>query len=629
MKDSAGGPLRRAYSLFSRIPDRHFLPLLLAAAGAGAALLQPRYYVGFFNDDAAFVLLAQGLLDHLRALSPAGFGSAFSHFLPGYPVFLAPFAAAFGPHWGWLRWTTAALSLLSVYGLWRLLEGWLSMEERRWAVLFYAVHPLFLLSSGMVMADPFLACLFIYGLLGLRLALEDEKGWRGCALLLAASAWACATKPIGLLLPAALTAALAAAGARRALKLTAVFFWLPCLAAAAVSLLGDKSPTDYVTYMLQGLASLAGQPLWARGYGLLHAFVLVYGLGWFWPRGPVADLLGAALIAGLVYLCLKGLAALLAKPRPGRFVAMAAGLLLLGQGLVMSLWTVYSERYALPMLPFWLLFLAAGLGASWRSRPWAARTLMAGLAAGFAVHAAGLALETRSGRAPAESRFCERTLDWIRRETPPGSRFVGEASLVHLYTGRAGAGLLPAPNFDVFLLKLREAGITHALVTGQAVLSTKGSYGNDHARQKGLERAWIRSHPRYFSRLYADRDEGTEVYAFSVPPARARAEESYARALRELKANDPAAAAASLRLALEGDPDFASALVTLAVVKVRGGGDAAEAERLLRRALAAEPNFQGAAKLLAELLARQGRKRAAAQDPGVAAQAAPPFEAGP
>lgn len=600
------------------------LPLLLAAAGA--ALLHTRYYVGFFNDDASFVLLAGGLWERLAGQAPGGLAGAFSHFLPGYPVFLAPFAAALAPHWGWLRWTTAGLTLLSVWGLWRLLDGWLPEEERRWAVFLYAAHPLFLLSSGTVMADPFLACLFVYGLLGLRLALEEKPGPGAYALLAGTALWAAAAKPIGLLLPAALTAALLAARAWKAARAMALLVWLPLLTAALWSAARNETPTDYVGYMLKGLASLADQSLWQRGYGLLHAFGLVYGLALPWPRGPLADAAGAALAAGALWLCLKGLASLLAGEGSGRAAAAAAGLLLLGQGLVMSLWTVYSERYALPMLPLWLPLLAAGAGAAFKARPAAARALLCVLALWFCAHSAYLAAETRSARRPPESRFCGRTLEWIRTETPEGSRFSGNAALVRLYARREGWGLFAAPDFDSFLLNLSRLGITHALVTAQPVLSTGGPYRNNHAWQQAMERGWIRRHPGVFAKVYENAQERTEIYSVTLPPGLQPAAEIYARALAALRGEDPAGARALLRLALKEHPGFVSALTALAALEA-----GAEAERLARRALALEPNHAPASALLAELLERRGlaeearKVRAGAQ----AALSLPPFRAEP
>ena len=628
-KNEAGAAAGKAAQLLRSVTgmtEPSFLVLLLVLAGTGAAGLHSRYYVGFFNDDASFVLLAQSLWRHLGAFS-GGFGAAFSHFLPGYPLFLMPFAAVFGPHWAWLRWTTAGISLVTVYAFWKLLEGWLGEEERRWAALLYAVHPLFALCSGMVMADPLLACLFVLGLLGLRRSLEGG-GIRADALMTVSCAWATAVKPIGLLLPLTLSAALLAAGGRRQLRLLGLFFWLPCLAAAAYAAFSRHNPTDYTTYMLQGLAWLSGQPPLQRLYALLHFFVLVCGLGWFWPRGGLWDLSGAALIAGVIYLCARGAAALLSAEGRTRYAAAAVCGLLLAQGMVMSLWTVYSERYALPMLPFGLLLLCAGAAAAWRGRPLAARALLAALAAGFVLHTVQLARVTNSARAPLDGRLCARTLEWIRKETPPESRFVGSSPLVALYTGRTGDGLFGAGDFDLFLTALSRSGITHALVTDLPVLSARGSYANDHALQKRMERAWITGHPGYFRRVFSDPEEHTEVYSVGIPARWGEAAGLYAAALAGIQAGRLADGERDLRLALKAVPDFPSALAALAAVKMISGKDAAGAERLLRRALELEPNFPRASRMLFGLLERGGRGSEAAKvkEAALAAGAAVPFE---
>lgn len=605
------------------LSDRNFFLCLLAAAAAGAALLHTRYYVGFFNDDASFALLARGLWENLAGGGPSLSG-AFSHFLPGYPAFLAPFAGLLSPRWELLRWTSAGLTLLTLWGLWRLLDGWLEPGERRWAALLYALHPVPLLSSGAVMADPLLAALFVWGLAALRYTLEGRGGPWAPALLLAACGWAAATKPVGLLLAAAATAALALARARRPLLLLALLFWLPLLAFGLAAALKAQNPSDYLTQLSRGLGALAALGPFERVYRLLHTFVLVCGLGWFWPRGGFWDAGGALLALGVVFVVARGLKALLERGGAGRYAALAAGLLLAGQLLVLSLWTVYSERYALPLLPLALPLFAAGLlsaapaGARWP------RLALAAVAAGLALHSAQLALKTRLDP-PRESRLCRRTLDWIAAGTPPESRFTGSVALVRLYTGRAGEGLFSAPDLDLYLAALARARVTHILLTDQVILSPKGTYANDHALQKRLENAWVRARPAYFKKLYSDAEERTEVYAVSLPAGLERSAALYAEALGLLRAGDAAAGEERLRLALAARPDFPSALSALGFLQA--GRDAAGAERLLRRALELEPGHAAAARALAGLLEKRGRAAEAAAALSGAERAFPPFAA--
>ena len=601
-KDKALDGERSAYGrLFPWLP--------LVAAAAGAVLFHNRSYVGFVHDDASFVLLAQKIFAALSGKPVPGLAASFSHFLPGYPVFLTPFVALLEPHWGWLRWTTAGVSLLTVYGLWRLLADWLPEEERRWVVLLCAVHPLFLMDSGLVMADPFLSCLFVYGLLGLRLVLEGG-GAPAYALLFGAAVWAAAAKPIGILLPAAVTAGLLAAGEKKALRLAAAFIWLPLLAAALYAVHRNNTPTDYVSYMLQGLASLAHQGAWDRLYGLFYTFVLQYGLAYPLPRGPYFDIFGTLLISGVLYLCGKGISALLSGAAKTRFVALSACLLLIGQGLVMTLWTFYSERYALLMLPLGLLFLAAGSYAALKTRP-AARALLGAAAIGFFCYSAWLAREINSDRRPIDSRLCARTLDWIRRETPPGSRFFGDGALLELYTGRTGQSMFSASDADYFLACLSRLGITYAMIVDLPILSPRGPYSNNQALQKITENSWVRGHPRLYQKVFSDPEERTEIYSVKVPARWNEAVTVYAGALEDVRNSKLPAAEEKLRLALAAVPDFPSALTALAGVRLMRGGGTDEAEKLLRRALALEPDYQRAWGMLVRLLELRGRAREA------------------
>lgn len=600
-----------------------WLPLLLAAAVAFFS--QDRSYVGFLQDDAAFVLLSRKLLAALGGRPEPGLLAGFSHFLPGYPLFLAPFTALLAPHWAWLRWTSAGLALLTVYGLWRLAGGWLTGGQRRWAVLLYAVHPLLLMNSGVVMADPFLACLFVYGLLGLRLALEGGGAWT-YALLFGASLWAAAAKPIGLLLPLAATAGLAAARSRKGLLLAAGLLWLPLAAAALYASAGNGAPTDYLPALLRGLASLNQQGAWERLYGLFHFYVLTFGLAVPLPRGPFYDAAGAVLASGVLYLLWKGLRGLLSQAHAARYAALSASLLLLGQFLVMAFWTARSERYALPMLPLLVLFIVPGVCAA--LRPMAARVLLGAAALGLLAYSCWLAAALNSGRRPLETRLCERTLDWIRRETPADSRFLGSGPLLGLYAGRQAENLFSAPDADAFLAILYRRRISYAVVTDLPLLSPGGPYSMNHALQKRMEDGWVRGHPAIFRPVYSDPEEKREVYEVRFPSGLPAAAGFYARALPDLEAGRYAAAELLVRAALREWPDFVSALAALARTRL-AANDRAGAEKSLRRALALEPNFPRASRQLAGLLRSGGREAQAAAVEAAAESAlrSHPFEA--
>src|ERR1700690_3612021 len=57
------------------------------------------YYVGKYNDDAGYILAAQGLLHGIYHTHWALTPGPIKRFWPGYPLFLSPFVGALAPHW--------------------------------------------------------------------------------------------------------------------------------------------------------------------------------------------------------------------------------------------------------------------------------------------------------------------------------------------------------------------------------------------------------------------------------------------------------------------------------------------------------------------------------------------------
>jgi hypothetical protein len=380
--------------------------------------------------------------------------------------------------------------------------------------------------------------------------------------------------------------------------------------------------------MLRGLASVAHQGAWERSYGLLHVFAVTHVLAVPLPRGPLYDAAGAALAAAFLFLLARGLAALLAREDlPARAAALGTGLLLFSQLLVMALWTARSERYALPMLPLALVFLVHGARAALGAR--GARPLLAAAALALCGYSVRLAAAMNSGSRPLETRLCSSTLEWISSNTPPDARLLGSGPLIGLYTGRGAENLFSAPDADAFLAVLRRRGITYAVVTDIPLLSPGGPYANNHALQKAMEDAWVRSRPRYFRKVFSSREERREIYAVSFPPRLGEAARWYALARDSAGSGRTAAAEEQLRLALAAWPDFPSALAALAAVREGRGAPDAEVEGLLRRALALEPNFPRASRHLVKFLRAHGRDREAraAMAAEAAALAFPSFEA--
>src|SRR5687767_4073973 len=127
---------------------------LLAAALLYAALF-PRFFVGYFSDDALYILAAKSLLTGRYVSLYLPDQPYLTQILPGYPLFLAPFVALVQPHWPWLKFLSVGLTLGSVLLLGKLLEPWMSTRVRWITMLLFAFNPTTVLGSGIVMSDPF------------------------------------------------------------------------------------------------------------------------------------------------------------------------------------------------------------------------------------------------------------------------------------------------------------------------------------------------------------------------------------------------------------------------------------------------------------------------------------------
>src|ERR1019366_3370962 len=86
---------------------------VIGAAAVFYALLLPRYDIGFYNDDAAYVLAGKSLLqgNYLSLASPHQPFTTFP--MPGMPLFIAPWVWLVQPHWFLLEWVSVVVTLLT------------------------------------------------------------------------------------------------------------------------------------------------------------------------------------------------------------------------------------------------------------------------------------------------------------------------------------------------------------------------------------------------------------------------------------------------------------------------------------------------------------------------------------
>jgi len=592
-------------------PQRLF-PWLLLAAGLFYAALLPRLCVGYFNDDAEFLLLGRSLLDGRYATLWAPGQPPETLLMPGFPLLLAPFVWLWAPHWAWFKLIPLALSLLSGFLFWRLLACWLDPGARLAALALFLFNPVVAGLSGAVMSDVSLlfAALLVFCLLQ-RLCAGDEMPSWGLGLLLGGAS---IVRPVAaLLIPAAALALTLARGRRAALRalLPAAAVWAAVLLR---NLLAAHELSRYTAFWREGLSVLAAGPAavldnWHR-VAFLFCGPGLTGLrlsreGWGIPAS-------LAVIAGAATLAAVGFAVLL-RERAQRPLLWAVAVFVAGCLLVQAFWPVLDTRYFLPLLPFGLAALVTGGRALCQRLPWPRLGLAAGLTVllgAYAVQDARLWASARSGGRPQGHVFPAETLAWIARNTPENALFLTKAPWLYLYAGRRGLPAILADDSEEYRYHCLRRGVTHVLSLPFSILTIPGGRTLDQARNWNRNMAWAASWTEAFAPAYANLGEGTVVYRVVPDPAFSAAYALSLAAREAFARGEIGAGLGALDRALRLRPRLVSALNAKGAALMLCGRPQ-EAERSLRRALAVRPDHALALTNLARLQARQGRKEEA------------------
>lgn len=191
---TAGGTARNGRS--RRISARTALIVgsLTALGLLHVGVVAVRYHVGSFDDDGAYIAMAEGIAHGVGLTGRLPFGyPLLKDYPPGYPALLAPLVLAFGTGHGFAAeraWSVACFTaLFPLTWVWLRRRG-LGEATSAGVLLLLALNPLLATFGSMVMAETsFLVTLM--------------------CLLLAAEAWG--RSPRGLSVPGVLTVVLAGA----------------------------------------------------------------------------------------------------------------------------------------------------------------------------------------------------------------------------------------------------------------------------------------------------------------------------------------------------------------------------------------------------------------------------------
>ncbi|MCX5794478.1 MAG: glycosyltransferase family 39 protein [Elusimicrobia bacterium] len=487
----------------------------LARAGclAGLALLYllclRAYYVGFFNDDAFYLLGARSLLSGgFRELSAPG-APPMTIYMPGYPLVLA--------QWSWLAGSSPlAAQLLSValttaaMGLmWACFASELPPAAAFAAVAVTAFNPLTASISGTVLSDiPFLVMTLLV-FLAARPIWEkgSDRAWAGLGAMTGA---AFLIRPTGAALTLALVlsllgerrwgrAAWAAAGAalvaapwlgRNALIGGSA---LPYAAQLAAPWSASSAFSDFLIRLARN-AGFYGPEL--------------FGRTWFrWPAAPGLQALRWATV-------LLGLAALAVGLREwgGRgWRKLLSVYLLLYAALHLGL-HLQSGRYIFTALPMAAPLFFLGLSAVDRRLRMRDRLVLGAAALSLALSLAPVANVVRTSlwRHTPLNTPPLKTLAWIQGATSPADVFAADLDgRWFLLTGRQTVRLRKLYEPGAFAAWLKAARVDYVLTEPNEHFMTTASGGTTHDPMP-LDR--LRDLLSGGRRVFADAEERTEIY---------------------------------------------------------------------------------------------------------------------
>lgn len=468
------------------------------------------YYVGFFNDDAFYLIGARSLLQGRYAeLNAPGLPPLSYH--PGYPILLAPLAWITDGSLLAAQLLSVALTLACVRLLGLCFAAEASTAVVSAAAAAAALNPLMVSMSGTVLSDIPLLAVTLLLLLAARRHWEDASAWLW-ARLGALAGYACLVRTSGSALLAALVLCLLSERRWRA----ALSAGLSGGCVFGAYLLRNHFATGRSEgHWLEILDAWKDLRAWDNASFYLHE---LFGRALFrWPAVPGRGLLEALTLA----LCVTALAAgLKAWGLKGwrKLVPAYASI----YAVVHLVWPKQGGRYLISILPLVCVLLFLGLeriGHRWKLGN---RAVWAALALSLALCAApvwGIVAASLWGWTPLTTPP-ERTVAWIGQATRVGDVFAAELDgRLYLLTGRQTVHLRKIAEPETFFRWLRERGVSYVLSfpTDYIMRTPAGNLEADPLRRERLD-ALLADSNRY-ERVFSDAAEGSAVYRVRFRPS--------------------------------------------------------------------------------------------------------------
>ncbi|HAM36253.1 MAG TPA: hypothetical protein DEB40_09580 [Elusimicrobia bacterium] len=480
---------------------------------AGLYLLCLRaYYVGFFNDDAFYVIGARSLLrGGFRELNAPG-TPALVNFLPGYPALLALWSLIAGKSLLAAQLLSVALTILGLVLFWLCFSVELPAAAAAACVLAAGFNPLSASVSGTVLSDiPFFTAT-IGAFLAARAAWPSQRPrtWAGVGAFMGA---AFLIRPTGAALALALFLSLAAERRWKEAAWSAAGCALvaaPWLARnALISGVALSHGAELAAPFKAGtaLSDLAGRIWRNAGY---YGSELFWRTLYRWPQFP-----GLGLLKGFTsVLCVVALAAGLRAWgwRGWRKFFFVYFVIYAGLHLELHL---CSGRYIFTALPMVLPMLFLGFEELGRRLGLGSKALWTACVLSLALSAAPVAniVAASLWRHTALNTPPRKTLAWIREQTRAEDVFAAELDgRLHLISGRRTVRLRKIFDPVQFGGWLRGAGAGYVLVAPADYFMTTMSGSTMHDPMPLDRLARLLGDAKSFARVFQDEQEGIAIY---------------------------------------------------------------------------------------------------------------------
>ncbi len=460
--------------------------VLIVAAALLYGLCRYAYFVGFFNDDAFYVIGARSLLQgrYVELNQPGT--PPLVNYMPGYPALLAIVMRFFPDSFLPLQLFSVAMAAVGLFVFSKIVDGEESFLITTLALAAAAFNPLYVSLSAQLLSDiPY----FLFSMLVFAWAARiwPHNDWRLWFVLAGLAGFTYCIRPAGLSLGLALLAALLI---ERRWKTAFIFIlFLGFSVMPFASRQASRYASEYVSSYSPTLSSYYFREIFVRN-------LLRWPVTWKW-------LDGLSIMGGLVLMGIGALRFGLSGWKKSLLIYLTV------YAIAHFFWSKESGRYIYPVFPFVAFFIFSGI-----HKKKAAITLA--IAVGACYFRPLLNIVESSAIAPnALNSAPQETMEWIRSHTDEADIFAAELDgQLFLLTGRQAVHLPKIFEKEMFLAWMESRNVHYIWVEAVPFLMRTHQGGTVHDAYPAARLLEIVNDSKRFELAFSSVKEKTAVYRF-------------------------------------------------------------------------------------------------------------------